>query len=109
MADPAAMITLPDISSLTHEQATEECYAVADKIGREIGHCMAIASMWAELGYDDVGRVKDATLADARRCFEDGNADPDDINTIMSAIELAMLREAYIVSCASWLPMGGRA
>jgi len=103
------LINLPDISTLTHEQATEECFSVADRIGREIGHSMAIAAMWAELGCNDVDRLKNATVADVRQCFEDGHGDPDDIDTIMSAIELAMLREAYVTSCASWLPMGGTA
>lgn len=103
------MITLPDICGLTDEQATEECYSMARWIGRKVGHRMAITSMMDDIGYDEVGRLKEATIADIRRHFEEGDADPSDLDTILGAIEFAMLREAYIVSCALWLPVGGAA
>lgn len=100
---------LHDITNMSHEEATEECFSMADRIGRVVGRQMAIKSMLAEYGAEEVDHLRKETFADIRQHFEQGCADASDTETIIQAIELAALEEAFIVSCASWLQVGGSA
>lgn len=99
----------PDIETLIHQEATRECFAAAEKLGRMFGRQMAIRSMLADYSAQQVVNLRNLTISDIRRHFEQGGADADDIDKIVDRIDSAAITEAFIISCALWSTTGGEA
>lgn len=91
---------------LSHEQATVECIAEAQKLGRFLARQVINRVLLLGLTPSDVEDEVDCAIEDVRGNFLTDGADGEDIKAILSVIKIALAEEGARLSLLTTFEAG---